>query len=71
MSEEHTVYYGAHRVCEACDSDFSSFDEYRKVVIESDDDNFPGRHYFLCPECTDRVLKPVEGESPGMRELSQ
>ncbi len=47
MSEDtHPVRYGAGRTCEACDQKFGVFDDFRKVVIESDDDSFPAPAYF-------------------------
>ncbi|ERH03780.1 MAG: hypothetical protein J07HR59_00903 [Halorubrum sp. J07HR59] len=71
MSEDtHPVRYGAGRTCEACDQKFSVFDDFRKVVIESDDDNFPAPAYFLCGDCTSRVLEPLEGESSGITDFS-
>lgn len=66
----HTVRYGAHRICEACGQEFSSFDEHRRVVIKSNSDSFSEPEYHLCIECTSRVLEPLEGESPGMEDFA-
>jgi hypothetical protein len=71
MTDDQTiVYYGATRVCEACETEFSAFDEYRRVEMSRAGDTFSGPEYFICDNCTKRLLEGIEGEHPGMKDLT-
>jgi hypothetical protein len=65
MSDDRTtVRYGFYRVCEACTREFHSDNSYRKVEIHEEGHTPQAAKYFICDDCTSKLLGDIEAEFP-------